>query len=328
MDAFLPFATRCVVTGAAGFIGSHVVDHLLAAGHDVVGIDSFDPWYSPMIKWGHLADALRSTSFELVGADLVDADLTAIFQPGDVVFHLAARAGVQDSWGEGFETTMRSNVLGTQRVFEAALARGCARVVAASSSSIYGETAAPAGARIVAPVSPYGVSKAACEQLADVYGERGLDVVCMRYFTVFGARQRPDMAFHRLFRSASPGLDDVFPLRGTGEQRREFTHVSDIAEATVLAGFVPGVGGRRYDLGGGTSASLNEAMAAIEGIVDAPIRLARVGVAAGDPDTTVADLTAARLDLGWKPKLPLLDGLVDQWQWHLTSGVPQGCPVG
>ena len=310
---------RCVVTGAAGFIGSHLVDRLLAEGHDVVGLDAWDDWYPVAAKRSNLAGAMASPSFDLRRADTTVDDLTAVLEPGDLVFHLAARPGVQDSWGAGFETAMRVNVTGTQRVFDAALRRGCRRVVFASSSSVYGDSAGHAGERVVAPVSPYGVSKAAGEQLADVYSDRGLDVVALRYFTVYGARQRPDMAFHRLFRAASPDRPDVFPLRGSGEQRREFTHVSDVVAATIAAGSAPSARGRWFDVGGGTSARLLDVMETIERITGTRLRVEHQPPAAGDPETTVAECGPAAAELGWEPRVELIHGLVDQWDWHLSQ---------
>lgn len=311
-----PAPARCVVTGAAGFIGSHLVDRLLALGHHVVGIESWDPWYPATVKRSNLRAASASDRFELVALDVAADELTGVLRDGDIVFHLAARAGVQDSWGDGFETTMNANVVGTQRLLETALAAGCERVVFASSSSVYGETAGASGARVVAPVSPYGVSKAAGEQLADVYGERGLDVVSLRYFTVYGARQRPDMAFHRLFRAATAGVPDRFPLRGSGEQRREFTHVSDVVQATIAAGFTPGVPGRRHDVGGGSSVRLLDVISTVERITGSAVRIDQVAPAAGDPAATVADCERTRVDLEWAPSIELIDGLVDQWRWH------------
>ncbi|MEM8926459.1 MAG: NAD(P)-dependent oxidoreductase, partial [Actinomycetota bacterium] len=208
---------RVVVTGAAGFIGSHLVGRLLDDGADVVGVDNLDPWYAPERKAANAAASLLVDGYRLHDVDLLSLDLVSLLTGVDTVYHLAARPGVQDSWGSGFAATCHLNVAMTQHLFEACLAAGVGRVVLASSSSVYGDGAA-SGRREIAPVSPYGVSKAAAEQLAAVYGRRGLDVVSLRYFTVFGPRQRPDMAMHRLFASCLGG--PVFRKRGTGDQQR------------------------------------------------------------------------------------------------------------
>ena len=215
-----------IITGAAGFIGSHLSEKLLELGENVVGIDNFDSWYDPKAKESNISSAMEHDSFSIFNENILSMDLSEILEPGDVIYHLAARPGVQDSWGRGFSASVENNVLATQKIFEAALTCGVRRVVFGSSSSVYGASAT-SELKSVAPISPYGVSKAACEQLADVYRERGLDIGAMRYFTVYGPRQRPDMAMNRLFRAALPGTFR-FPMRGNGSQRREFTFVKDI----------------------------------------------------------------------------------------------------
>ena len=299
---------RAIITGAAGFIGSHLTEKLLAKGETVVGIDNFDPWYTPRIKKQNLSSSLKNESFSLVQEDLLSFDLSSVLQKGDVVYHLAGRPGVQDSWGSGFSASVENNILATQRVFEAALESEVQRVVFASSSSVYGSSATSLS-REVGPISPYGVSKAACEQLAQVYRFRGLDVIAMRYFTVYGPRQRPDMAMNRLFRAALPG-DYVFPLRGTGAQRREFTFVEDIVDATMKAGS-PDVQqiAEPFDIGGGVSASLSEVIEKVERIVGSSIRVDLQPAAKGDPLITVANTEPAQKILGWQASTELQDGL-------------------
>ncbi len=304
-----------VVTGAAGFIGSHLVESLVSAGAHVVGIDNFEPWYSPVRKRENLRAVSRHPRFTLVPADITNPELPELFGDADVVFHLAGRPGVQGSWGSGFAATATGNVVATQAVFEAALVAGVRRVVVASSSSVYGDGATRAGERTVAPVSPYGVSKAAAEQLGAVYAQRGVEVVNLRYFTVYGARQRPDMAFHRLFAASLPG-DDVFTRRGTGTQQREFTHVADIVRATMAAAATPGVAGMTFDVGGGASVSLNDVIARITELVGTPPRLLDVERPAGDPAVTVANTEPARRWLQWTPEVGLDAGLEDQLRWH------------
>ena len=304
-----------VVTGAAGFIGSHLVDLLLDRGHSVIGLDSLDPAYSPVQKRANLAAAEQHPSFRLVVDDLRRADLAGLFQGSATVYHLAARAGVQDSWRPGVTDTWDVNVAGTQAVLEAALAAGAGRVVLASSSSVYGETAAPGGPRTVNPISPYGASKAACEHLAGVYSHRGLEVVTLRYFTVFGPRQRPDMAMHRMFEATRPE-GPVFSRRGSGEQTREFTFVRDVAEATAAAATVPPAAGMTFDIGGGVRPSLNDVIAAVGAVAGTGVRFRTVPRPAGDPQATAADTGPARQLLGWGPVTPLRRGLAEQAAWH------------
>ena len=321
-----------VVTGAAGFIGSHLVDLLLERGHTVVGLDSLDPAYSPAQKRANVAAAERHPEFRLVVDDLRRADLAALFAEAHTVFHLAARAGVQDSWQEGVTDTWEVNVGGTQAVLEAALVAGVGRVVLASSSSVYGETAAPGGPRIVNPISPYGASKAACEHLAGVYAHRGLEIVTLRYFTVFGPRQRPDMAMHRMFEATRP-QGSTFRRRGSGKQTREFTFVRDVAEATTAAATVSSAVGMTFDIGGGVRPSLNDVIAAVGAVTGTGVRFRTVTRPAGDPQATAADTDPARRLLGWRPVTPLRRGLIEQAAWHRqrwTSGsdrAPQPQPV-
>lgn len=309
-------APQVVVTGAAGFIGSHLVDQLLADGCQVLGIDNFDPWYNPAQKRSNLATALRHPAFRLAAADLLVSDLAASFAGADVVFHLAARPGVQDSWGAGFADSCQLNVLLTQRVFEAALAAGVGRVVYASSSSVYGDGAA-AGSRTVDPISPYGVSKAAGEQLARVYERQGLDVVSLRYFTVFGPRQRPDMAMHRLM-AATGQNPRPFRRRGAGEQRREFTYVGDVAAAAAAVGLCShgGLRGSVFDVGGGCNVSLNEVIDVVGAAAGAPPLVIEDPPAPGDPQLTAADITPLRELVGWQPVTTLTEGLYNQWRWY------------
>lgn len=308
-------ADRVVVTGAAGFIGSNLVDALLDAGHRVVGIDSFDPWYSPAFRARNIEAACGHPSFRLEIKDLRTADLTELFDGAGTVYHLAARPGVQQSWGAGLTNTMEMNASVTGAVLDGAQQAGVERVVLASSSSVYGDTATASGARVRAPLSPYGASKAACELLAEAYARRGLDVVTLRYFTVFGPRQRPDMAMHRMF-EATRRCTPPFARRGSGGQSREFTFVADAVAATVLAGTVPEASGRTFDIGGGAEVSLNDVMAAIGRIAGTPVRMRPVPAPAGEPSCTVAANEDAFEVLGWRPRTSMQYGLCAQWAWH------------
>lgn len=327
---------RVVVTGAAGFIGSHLVDRLLATGHEVVGIDDLDDWYDPRAKRANLADAARHPRFTLVEGDLgadpahsIDADrLIDLLAGAEVVFHLAGRPGVQGSWGTGFADYVERNIQVSQRLYEATLAADVDRVVVASSSSVYGTNAGADGGREPAPVSPYGVSKLAGEHLAGVYRARGLSVTCLRYFTVYGPRQRPDMAIHRLFEATRPD-GPTFVLRGDGSQRREFTNVDDVVAATVAAGWRADAAEATIDIGGGSSVALGDVIRRVEQIAGAPVRLNRLPGAAGDPPATVADHEPARRLLDWTPVVDLDRGLRSQWAWHRQrAGADRAVPTG
>lgn len=316
-----------VVTGAAGFIGSHLVDLLLDRGRTVVGLDSLDPAYDPDQKRANLAAAQQCPSFRLEIGDLRLVDLPDLLAGADTVYHLAARPGVQDSWGDGFAETWEVNVAGTQAVLEAATAAGVRRVVMASSSSVYGDTAGPGGSRALSPISPYGASKAACEHLAGAYARRALDIVTLRYFTVFGPRQRPDMAIHRMFEAA--GRDGpVFSRRGSGAQTREFTFVRDVVAATAAAGAVPAAEGRTFDVGGGARPSLNDVIAAVAELAGSRVPVSSAGRPAGDPAATSADIAPARRMLGWRPVTSLRQGLAQQWDWHRGRWAAGAEPAG
>ncbi len=314
-----------VVTGAAGFIGSHLVDLLLRQQHKVIGLDSFASGYSTAQKRANLSEAVKSPRFRLMVDDIRCADLVGLFSGADTVYHLAAQAGVQDSWQSCEQCDV--NVAGTQAVLSAALEAGVKRLVLASSSSVYGETATLDGARTLKPISPYGVAKAACEQLADVYARRGLEVVVLRYFTVFGPRQRPDMAMHRLFEATRPKAA-VFCRRGSGEQTREFTFVGDVVAATLAAGTEQRAAGRTFDIGGGCTHSLNEVIAEVSALSGAQASIREVPQPAGDPQATVADIGEARRVLDWRPLTNLSRGLTAQALWHQQNWKAQAQAAG
>jgi len=304
------------VTGAAGFIGSHLSERLLRLGCSVIGIDDFDPWYDLKQKKNNLLGVVEDPNFELVDGALDHETASAAFSRSSIVFHLAGRPGVQDSWGQGFVESSRRNVELTQQVLEASVECGVSRVVYASSSSVYGSGAT--GLEIAPdpkPISPYGVSKLVGEQLAHVYRNRGLQVTNLRYFTVYGPRQRPDMAMHRMFESTR--LDGpVFVRRGDGLQRREFTYVTDVVSATVAAGFVTEAADETFDVGGGSSVSLQEVMSLVEGLAGRRMRTETTAAPAGDPAITVARTSKTRELLGWVPEVDLVAGLRQQWEWH------------
>jgi UDP-glucuronate 4-epimerase len=295
-------ARRYVVTGAAGFIGSHLTETLLGRGDDVVAIDCFTDYYDARVKQEN------ARSFEVERVDLSDHPLHALFASVDGIFHLAAQPGVRASF-ENLETYLRRNVLATQRVLEAANAR----VVFASSSSVYGDaesypTREDATPR---PLSPYGITKLAGEHLASAHGG---DVVLLRYFTVYGPRQRPDMAFSRLIAAARDGTE--FALYGHAS--RSFTYVTDAVDATIRA--MEGArAGAVYNVGGGEEATMREAIATLERVSGRPVHVRAEPAARGDARRTAADVTRIRAELGWSPTTTLEEGLQAQWSWAAVA---------
>ena len=296
---------RYVVTGAAGFIGSHLAEALQSAGHEVLGIDSFTDYYDPAVK------ERNASGLDVRRLDLAHDELD--FTAWDGVFHLAGQPGVR-SFGDVFPLYVERNVLASQRVFEAA-ALGGARVVFASSSSIYGEaeqypTPEETPPR---PLSPYGITKLACEHLARASGRSfGLDAVVLRYFNAYGPRQRPDMAFPRVVGALIEGRP--FTLYGDGEQSRSFTYVGDVVAASMLA-MEEAAPGSVYNVGGGQEATMNETIAMLERISGRSLEVERRAAVEGDQRRTKADTTRIRNDLGWEPITSLEDGLRAQWEW-------------
>jgi len=250
----------CLVTGAAGFIGSHLAEALVARGYRVIGVDAFVDFYPRSMKEANLRDLRQAPTFQFIEADLRTTDLVTLLTGIDYVFHLAAQAGVLTSWGDGFTAYVEHNVLATQRLLEAAQQRGVRRVIYASSSSVYGETPTlPAREDSPPlPISPYGVTKLAAEHLCRLYTiGHELPTISLRYFTVYGPRQRPDMAFHKFIHALL--RDEPIPVYGDGEQSRDFTYVGDIVAAT-LAAMGHGVPGACYNLGGGVQVTVKEVL--------------------------------------------------------------------
>jgi nucleoside-diphosphate-sugar epimerase len=306
---------KAVVTGVAGFIGSQLAESLLADGHEVVGLDAFVDYYPRSVKEGNLRAARDHASFRLLEGLVEATDLAPLLDGAAQVFHLAAQAGVRASWGHEFERYTSHNVLATQRLFEAAVSSGTPRVVLASSSSVYGDSRSlplreDGPCR---PVSPYGVTKLACEHLAHLYGQlHGLPVVSLRYFTVYGPRQRPDMAFHRFLRAARDGAPiHVF---GDGLQTRDFTFVSDIVAATRAAGDSGRPGGV-YNVGGGERVTLNHVLELIAELTGRRLDIVREAAQKGDMRDTFADTRAAARDLGFRSTVALREGLAREWAW-------------
>jgi UDP-glucose 4-epimerase len=305
-----------LVTGCAGFIGSHLTDALLAAGHRVLGVDSLIENYPASIKIANLSEAINSEQFTFVETELVRSDLRPITRNADVIFHLAAEPGVRTSWGSHFDSYVHNNVLATQRLLEAVRSSSRARIVYASSSSVYGqaERLPTPEDTIPRPFSPYGVTKLAAEHLCHLYRENyGVDVVCLRYFSVFGPRQRPDMAFHRFCRAALEGT----PLRilGDGSQSRDFTFVSDVVEATLAAAVAPTASGGTYNVGAGSDVTLKTAIEALESVIGRRVEVSFSTKDYGDVASTGADIAKAREDLQYKPQTSFQDGLRAELEW-------------
>ena len=304
--------SRFLVTGAAGFIGSHLCEALLARGESVLGVDSFTDYYDPARKRANLTDAL-AVGLEFRRLDLARDALDDALKQIDVVCHLAAQSGVRPSWSEDFDLYAKRNIVATQRLLEATLRAGGPRFVLASSSSVYGnvgEQPARESDRLT-PVSPYGLTKAACEELVGIYRRvHGLSAVSLRYFTAYGQRQRPEMAFASFIRAVLSGK----PLHvlGDGRQTRDFTYVTDVVSATIAA--AERLTGPVYNISGGTSSTLLGAIAQIERLTGRRALIRFSPRARGDAYRTMADLTAARRDLAYSPEVTLGQGLALQVQ--------------
>jgi nucleoside-diphosphate-sugar epimerase len=306
---------KALVTGAAGFIGSHLAGALLDRGAAVVAIDSFTDYYPRAIKESNVAANRGRPGFTFLEARIQDADLAALLDDVTHVFHLAAQAGVRKSWGRDFRTYTENNIEATQVLLEACVGRPIERFVHASSSSVYGDSASIPMREdaLPRPVSPYGVTKLSAEQLGYLYYvNHRVPVVAMRYFTVYGPRQRPDMAFHRFIRAAI--RDEELPLYGDGEQTRDFTFVTDAVAATIAAS-IRGVAGRSYNIGGGSRVSMNHVLEILERIAGHPLRVRREGTQKGDMRDTYADTSLARQDLAFAPSVSLEEGIKAEFQW-------------
>ncbi len=305
---------HALVTGAAGFIGSHLVDRLLAEGVEVTGVDCFTDYYDPTLKRRNLLDAARHASFHLLELDLGHADLAALPEV-DVVFHQAAQAGVRASWGREFAIYAHHNVLATQRLLERYRESRLQRFVYASSSSVYGDAERyPTPEDLLPrPMSPYGVTKLAGEHLTLLYGKSfGLPVVALRYFTVYGPRQRPDMAFHRFCRALL--RREAITVFGDGRQSRDFTYVDDAVEANLRAWRKAGAHGV-YNVGGGSQVEVLEAIRILEQALGVEAQLSFESRALGDPLRTRADNARLLADLGAVPRVPVGEGLPREAEW-------------
>ena len=311
---------RVLVTGGAGFIGSHLCEELLDAGHDVRAVDAFTDYYDPAAKRANVAELRSRPGFELVEVNLVTANVELLLDGIEVVFHLAGQPGVRNSWASGFPDYVQANVVATQRLLEAARTeKGLRRFVNASSSSIYGEdpTYPTVETQLPRPHSPYGVTKLAAEHLCGAYAANwGVPTVTLRYFTVYGPRQRPDMAIHRFVLAAMRG--EEVALFGDGEQRRDFTYVTDVVSATISAAVRDVEPGTVVNVAGGSDCTVNELIEIIAAEVGTPFAVRREAAQAGDVRRTMADTTRARELLAWAPALSLAEGVAHQVHWHLA----------
>jgi UDP-glucose 4-epimerase len=306
-----------LVTGAAGFIGSHMVEALLKRGKTVIGVDEFNSYYDPALKQKNIDAFEKNPQFQLIVGDIQFLDWSSLLADVDVVYHQAAQAGVRASWGKSFRHYTERNINATQILLEAAKdAPQLKRFVYASSSSVYGnaETFPTPESICPQPVSPYGITKLAGEQLCSLYHQNfGVPCTSLRYFTVYGPRQRPDMAFHKFFKLILE--DKAISIYGDGQQTRDFTFVSDCVAANLAVAEVPEAVGQVFNIGGGSRVVLTEIIDTMEKIVGHSIRRNFVEAARGDARHTSADVSKAREILGYQPEVSLVEGLRREWEW-------------
>ncbi|NJN85992.1 MAG: NAD-dependent epimerase/dehydratase family protein [Leptolyngbyaceae cyanobacterium SL_7_1] len=306
-----------IVTGVAGFIGSHLAEALLDRGERVIGIDHFNSYYDPMLKYRNIANFIHHPLFELIEGDIQRVNWSTLLHGIEVIYHQAAQAGVRASWGEGFRTYTDRNINATQVILEAARdAQDLQRIVFASTSSVYGnaETLPTYETLPPEPVSPYGITKLAAERLCWLYHHNfGVPVTALRYFTVYGPRQRPDMAFHKFFKAVLQ--NQPIPIYGDGQQTRDFTYVTDAVAANLAAATTATAVGEVFNIGGGSRVGLMEILETMEAIVGQPIQRQYGDRALGDARHTAADVTKAKTLLAYNPQVSLPDGLTEQWRW-------------
>lgn len=319
---------NCLVTGVAGFVGSHLAEKLLSQGHSVVGVDCFSDYYPRPFKERNLENLRADSRFSFISGDLLELDLPALLagksapataksfgQRVDFIFHLAAQAGVRASWGRSFEIYTRNNILATQQLLEAAREVPPTKFVYASSSSVYGDAEAYPTAENLAPqpISPYGVSKLAGEHLCVLYWRNyRVPTASLRYFTVYGPRQRPDMGFHRFIRAMLQGEEiEVF---GDGEQTRDFTYVDDAVQGTVAAALAE-ARGEVFNIGGGSRVTVNQVIATLESILQRKAKIRYIAEQKGDVRHTSANISKSARFLNYHPRVPLQEGLAHEARW-------------
>jgi len=316
-----------IVTGAAGFIGSHLVEMLLSRGDRVIGIDEFNDYYAIELKHQNLSAALKHSNFKLITGEMQTLNWSELLDDVDFIYHQAAQAGVRSSWGQGFRSYTERNINTTQILLEATKnAKSLKRLVFASTSSIYGnaETLPTQESLCPQPVSPYGITKLAAERLCWLYYQNfQVPITVLRYFTVYGPRQRPDMAFHKFFKAAL--TDEVVEIYGDGKQTRDFTFISDAVGANLAASTVNASVGETFNIGGGSRVALLDVLKTMEDIIGRPIKRNYRDFGLGDARHTAADVTKARSILGYNPQVSLKEGLTQEWQWlqSLYKHIPE-----
>ncbi len=306
---------NCLVTGAAGFIASHLCRRLLKEGFKVVGIDSFTDFYPKRLKENNIKPLRKEGNFEFITGDLNDLDLEKTLKKVDYVFHHAAQAGVRTSWGDNFSVYIKNNIEATQKLLEAAKNINLEKFIYASSSSVYGNCPELPMSETspLHPLSPYGVTKLAGENLCLLYNKNyGVPSISLRFFTVYGPGQRPDMAFHKFFKAIANGKQ--IPIYGDGNQTRDFTYIDDVVEAN-FASLKKGKAGEIYNIGGGTRKKLRDIFPLFENICQKKVRTVQKETQKGDMLHTFANIEKAQKDLNYSPQIKLRDGLKEEWLW-------------
>jgi nucleoside-diphosphate-sugar epimerase len=314
---------KAIVTGAAGFIGSHLCERLLKDGYSVVGIDCFTDYYDINVKEKNISLSKNNKNFTLIRKNILEIELENILDGADIVFHEAAQPGVRASWGESFSIYTECNITATQKLLEALKNnkilpenRQVKKLVYASSSSVYGDAEKyPTKENFVPkPVSPYGVTKLAAEDLCYLYSKNfGIPAVSLRYFSVYGPRQRPDMGFNKFIKAIL--TDKEIPIYGNGEQTRDFTYVSDIIDANMAAKDIDCPFGEIFNIGGGATVSVNETISMLEKIHGNKVKVKHLDTQTGDVAKTAADITKAKITLKYSPKMDIFTGLTNEYKW-------------
>ncbi|KPL13573.1 UDP-glucose 4-epimerase [candidate division WOR_3 bacterium SM1_77] len=306
---------KVLVTGVAGFIGSHLAERLIVEGHKVVGVDCFTDYYPRAIKESNIKKLRSESSFDFHDADILEINLETALQNIDVVYHEAAQAGVRASWGANFKIYTENNVRVTQRLLEAAKTARLKKFIYASSSSVYGDAESyPTHEEMKPmPISPYGVTKLAAEHLCYLYNKNfGIPTVSLRYFTVYGPRQRPDMAFHKFIKAILH--DEEIPVFGDGNQTRDFTYIDDIIDANISAMNMEATG-EVFNIGGGSRITVNDTIAIIERVCERKAKKKYIEKQKGDVIHTAADISKAKKFLGYAPKYDIEKGIANQVDW-------------
>lgn len=306
-----------IITGVAGFIGSNLAETILKKGDSIIGVDQINDYYSIAQKKSNIASLRQYAGFKFIQDDIQNLDWLELLKGVEVVYHQAAQAGVRASWGESFRHYTERNINATQIILEAAKETpSLKRLVYASTSSVYGNAETmPTSEKVPPqPVSPYGITKLAAERMCWLYQQNfNVPVTALRYFTVYGPRQRPDMAFHKFFKAAIK--DEAISIYGDGQQTRDFTFISDAVEANLAAATVPEAVGEIFNIGGGSRAVLMDVLATMEEVIGQPLKKEFVAKARGDARHTSADISKAKKILGYNPQVSLAEGLTQEWQW-------------